>query len=135
MGKQSLVWTVTTAGVGAALVALSLTNPASSEYQAKVLAPVAQEQRSTSDALLASILQSLPLASSSQSSHDPSGLVTLLMDHTKRDNYVIMSVYSTEFDYCQGHTISRSIGKTIGIAGRFYTLEKGNCSGGVRQAD
>jgi len=57
--------------MGAALLALSLTNPALSEYQAQVLSPAAQERRNSSDALLASILQSLPIASSAQDSQDP----------------------------------------------------------------
>ena len=127
MRKSSILWTTTAVGMGAALLALGLTNPALSEYQAQVLSPAAQERRNSSDALLASILQSLPIASSAQDSQDPSGLLTLLTDRTKRENYFIMSVYSTEYDYCQGNTVSRSVGKTVGIAGKFYTLRKGDC--------
>jgi hypothetical protein len=114
--------------IGGILLALGLSNPALSEYQTQILVPAAQERRSSSDAFLASILQSLPIAAApSQDSQDPSGLLTVLTNRTKRDNYLFLSLYSTELDYCQGNTMSRNLSKTVGIAGRFYTLEKGDC--------
>jgi hypothetical protein len=67
------------------------------------------------------------MGSSPESSPDSSGLLTVLMNRTKRDNYVILSVYSTEFDYCQGNSVSRSVGKALGIAGKFYVLQTGDC--------
>jgi hypothetical protein len=35
-------------------------------------------------------------------------------------------VYWTKFDYCPGHSISRSVGETVGIAGKFYTVHRAN---------
>jgi len=109
-------------GVGG--LALALTNPGLPAYQEQVLVSVAQERRSASDALLASILQSLPMPASADP-RDPSGLVSLLLNRTKHENYVLLSVYSTEFDFCQN--MSRAVSKTVGIAGRFYTVDSGDC--------
>ena len=58
MRKSSILWTTTAVGMGAALLALSLTNPALSEYQAQVLGPAAQERRNSSDALFHSSVSS-----------------------------------------------------------------------------
>jgi hypothetical protein len=130
MKRRTVVWGGAAAFVVGLVSVLGLTNPALSQYQEQILVPVAQERHSSSDALLASILQSLPMSSSSSSSlssQDPSGLLTLLMNRTKRDNYLILSVYSTEFDYCQGNSVSRSIGKAVGIAGTFYVVDAGTC--------
>jgi hypothetical protein len=113
--------------MGVTLLALSLTNPALSEYREQILVPAVQERKNSSDVLLVSILQSLPIASSSQSDPNASGPLILLVDRTKRENYFIMSVYSTEFDYCPGNSVSRSVGKTVGIAGKFYTFQTGDC--------
>lgn len=126
MGKQSVMWGSAAALVGA-LALLGMTNPALSEYQEQVLGPVVQERANSSDALLVSILQSLPIPSSSQTSSDSSGLMTVLVNRTKRENYLILSIYSTEFDYCHGSSVSRNIGKTVGIAGTFYKVQKGDC--------
>ncbi|HJU05420.1 MAG TPA: DUF4359 domain-containing protein [Nitrospiraceae bacterium] len=132
MKRRTVVWGGVATLVIGLLTVLGLTNPALSQYQEKILVPVAQERHSSSDALLASILQSLPMStpslSSSSSIEDPSGLVTVLVNRTKRDNYWLLSVYSTEFDYCQGNGASRSVGKAVGIAGRFYVIDSGMCA-------
>jgi hypothetical protein len=115
---------------GGLIVGLSMTNPALSDYRAQVLLPAAEERNSSSDALVASIVQSLPISGSSQNSHDPSGLLSVLTNRTKRENYVIFSVYSTEFDYCREQTLSRAVSKTVGIGGKFITIEEGDCPNG-----
>lgn len=127
MKKRTIIWGATAALLVSLVSVLGVTNPALSEYREHVLVPAAQQRQSSSDALLASILQSLPMGSSAESSPDSSGPLTVLMDRTKRDNYLILSVYSTEFDYCQGNSVSRSVGKTLGIAGKFYVLQTGDC--------
>jgi hypothetical protein len=123
MRKLSFTW-IGAAVLGVGGVALAPTNPGLATYQEQVLVSVAQERHSASDALLASILQSLPMPASPDP-RDPSGLVSLLLNRTKRENYVLLSVYSTEFDFCQN--MSRAASKTLGIAGRFYTVDLGKC--------
>ena len=44
-----------------------------------------------------------------------------------RSNYGMFSVYSTEFDYCEGNGAVRTVGRSLGIAGKFYILDKGEC--------
>ncbi len=127
MKKRTVIWGATAALLVSLVSVLGVTNPALSEYREQILVPAAQQRQSSSDALLASILQSLPMGSSPESSPDSSGLLTVLMKRTKRDNYVILSVYSTEFDYCQSNSVSRSVGKALGIAGKFYVLQTGDC--------
>ncbi|MGH7233401.1 MAG: DUF4359 domain-containing protein [Nitrospiraceae bacterium] len=127
MKKHTVLWGGATALLIGFVCVLGLTNPALSEYQTQILMPAAQDRHSSSDTLLASILQSLPTSSASPSSQDPSGLLPVLMNRTKRENYLILSVYSTEFDYCQGNSVSRSVGKAIGIAGKFYVVQTGAC--------
>jgi hypothetical protein len=123
MRRSSLTW-ISTAVLGIGGFALALTNPGLPAYQEQVLVSVTQERHSASDALLASILRSLPMPASPDP-HDPSGLVSLLMNRTRRENYVLWSVYSTEFDFCQN--MSRVASKSVGIAGRFYTIDAGKC--------
>jgi hypothetical protein len=114
---------------GGMLGALGVSNPDLLAYQQTVLTVVAQERRSTSDAmLLTSILQSIAIPSSSmgKSEHAPS-VLTVLTDRTRRFNYVMFSVYTTEFDYCESQNAVRTAGRSLGIAGKFYTLDKGEC--------
>jgi hypothetical protein len=127
MKKRTVIWGAAAALLVSLVSVLGITNPDLSEYREQILVPAAQQRQSSSDALLASILQSLPMGSSPESSQDSSGPLSVLVNRTKRDNYAILSVYSTEFDYCQGNTVSRSVGKTLGIAGKFYVLETGDC--------
>lgn len=126
MKRSILVWGGAAVALSGVFVFLILSNPVLSDYQAQVLTPLAQERRSASDAMLASILQSLPIATSA--SQGENNVLTLLTSRTKHSNYLLLSMYSTELDYCEGSTVSRSVTKSIGIAGRFYMLEKGNCS-------
>jgi len=128
MKTQSLWPLIAVTMLGAVFVVLGVSNPGLLDYQAQVLAPAAEERRSSSDAMLTSILKSIPLPTSSSESEReaPNGLM-LLTDRTKRANYVVFSVYSTEFDYCDSNTPSRAVGRSLGIAGTFYTLEKGAC--------
>jgi uncharacterized protein DUF4359 len=128
MKNQSLWPLIGVTTLGAVFVALGLSNPALLDYQAQVLAPAAEERHTASDAMLTSILQSiqLPKASSERKREAPTVLM-LLTDRTKRANYVVFSVYSTEFDYCDSSTPSRAVGRSLAIAGTFYTLEKGAC--------
>src|SRR5262245_39949740 len=127
MKKPSVLWGATAALLVSVVSILGVTNPALSEYREQILVTAAHHRQRSSDALLAAILQSLPMGSSPESSQDSSGLLTVLMNRTKRDNYAILSVYSTEFDYCQANSVSRSVGKTLGIAGKFYVLQTGDC--------
>jgi hypothetical protein len=126
--KHSLWPLIAVTFLGAGFVALGVSNPAPVEYQAQVLAPMTEQRHSPSDAMLTSILQSieLPRSSTGKERGAPNAL-TLLTDRTKRANYVVFSVYSTEFDYCDSATPSRAIGRSLGIAGTFYTLDKGVC--------
>jgi hypothetical protein len=110
------------------LAILGASNPDLLEYQQKVLADVAQERQSASDAMLTSILQSIAIPG--RSAHDNAqapSVLTVLTDRTRRSNYVMFSVYTTEFDYCESQNAVRSVGRSLGIAGKFYTLEKGEC--------
>ena len=126
--KQSLLPLIGVTMLGAGFVALGVSNPAPLDYQAQVLAPVAEERRSASDAMLTSILQSIEVPKpSSGSTRDAPNALALLADRTKRANYVVFSVYSTEFDYCDTATPTRAVGRSLGIAGTFYTLDTGTC--------
>jgi hypothetical protein len=113
---------------GGMLGALGVSNPDLLAYQQTVLTVVAQERQSASDAMLTSILQSIaiPSSSMSKSEHAPS-VLTVLTDRTRRSNYVMFSVYTTEFDYCESQNAVRTAGRSLGIAGKFYTLDKGEC--------
>jgi hypothetical protein len=113
---------------GGMLGALGISNPDLLAYQQTVLTVVAQERQSASDAMLTSILQSIaiPSSSMSKSEHAPS-VLTVLTDRTRRSNYVMFSVYTTEFDYCESQNAVRTAGRSLGIAGKFYTLDKGEC--------
>lgn len=117
--------------LGVAFVLLSLFNPALPDYQLQVLAPIAQARHSASDAVLSSILQSISLPGKENTGEESPNPVTLLVNRTTRSNYVVFSVYTTEFDYCDGNS-ARAVGRTLAIAGRFYTIEKGDCSPGHR---
>jgi hypothetical protein len=114
--------------LGTGFLALGLSNPAPLEYQTRVLAPMVEQRHSASDAMLTSILQSidLPKSSTGKDRETPNALA-LLSDRTKRANYVVFSVYSTELDYCDSATPSRAVGRSLGIAGTFYTLDNGAC--------
>ena len=124
-------WTKWATGItfmfGMTLAGLGASNPELPAYQKVVLTSVAQERQSASDAMLTSILQSIsiPISSTDQSAQPPS-VLTVLTDRTKRANYVMFSVYTTEFDYCEGNAV-RTVGRSLGIAGTFYTFEKGDC--------
>jgi hypothetical protein len=113
---------------GGMFAALGASNPDLLAYQETVLTVVAQERQSASDAMLTSILQSIaiPSSSMSKSEHAPS-VLTVLTDRTRRSNYVMFSVYTTEFDYCESQNAVRTAGRSLGIAGKFYTLDKGEC--------
>ena len=113
---------------GGMLGALGISNPDLLAYQQTVLTVVAQERQSASDAMLTSILQSIaiPSSSMSKSEHAPS-VLTVLTDRTRRSNYVMFSVYTTEFDYCESQNAVRTAGRSLGIAGKFSTLDKGEC--------
>jgi hypothetical protein len=113
---------------GGMFAALGASNPDLLAYQETVLTVVAQERQSASDAMLTSILQSIaiPSSSMSKSEHAPS-VLTVLTDRTRRSNYVMFSIYSTEFDYCENQNAVRTAGRSLGIAGKFYTLDKGEC--------
>jgi hypothetical protein len=113
---------------GGMFAALGASNPDLLAYQETVLTVVAQERQSASDAMLTSILQSIAIPSSSlsKSEHAPS-VLTVLTDRTRRSNYVMFSVYTTEFDYCESQNAVRTAGRSLAIAGKFYTLDKGEC--------
>ncbi|MDQ6732607.1 MAG: DUF4359 domain-containing protein [Nitrospirota bacterium] len=110
------------------LAVFGLSNPDLLDYQKAVLTGVALERQSASDAMLTSILQSIAIPSSSmdKSEHAPS-VLTVLTDRTRRSNYVMFSVYTTEFDYCESQNAVRTVGRSLGIVGKFYTLDKGEC--------
>jgi len=113
---------------GGMFAILGASNPDLLEYQQKVLAVVAQERQSASDAMLTSILQSIAIPG--RSAHDNAqtpSVLTVLTDRTRRSNYVMFSVYTTEFGYCESENAVRSMGRSLGIAGTFYTLDKGEC--------
>jgi len=110
------------------LGALGISNPDLLAYQQTVLTVVAQERQSASDAMLTSILQSIAIPSSSMSKSEHAlSVLTVLTDRTRRSNYVMFSVYTTEFDYCESQNAVRTAGRSLGIAGKFYTLDKGEC--------
>jgi hypothetical protein len=110
------------------LIGLVASNPELQDYQKQVLAPVAEERPSASDAMLTSILQSIAIPSSSAGTIDPApSVLTVLTDRTRRANYGMFSIYSTEFDYCEGNSAVRTVGRSLGIAGKFYSLDKGEC--------
>ena len=114
---------------GGAFIGLGASNPELLDYQREVLAPVAQERHSASDAMLTSILQSISVSNSSTGKSSPApSVLTVLTDRTRRANYGMFSVYSTEFDYCEGNSAVRMVGRSLGIAGNFYILDKGECS-------
>ena len=129
MKRESSLWPmIGLTMLGGVFMALGWSNPVLLDYQAQVLGPAVQVRRSASDAMLTSILQSIPLPkTSSESGREAPNVLMLLTDRTKRANYVVFSVYSTEFDYCDSATPSRAVGRSLGIAGTFYTLEKGAC--------
>jgi len=110
------------------LAVLGASNPDLLAYQQTVLTVVAQQRQSASDAMLTSILQSIaiPGRSAHDNGHAPS-VLTVLTDRTRRSNYVMFSVYTTEFDYCGSQNAVRSVGRSLGIAGKFYTLDEGEC--------
>ena len=113
---------------GGMLGALGVSNPDLLAYQQTVLTVVAQERQSASDAMLTSILQSIAIPSSSMSKSEHAlSVLTVLTDRTRRSNYVMFSVYTTEFDYCESQNAVRTAGRSLGIAGKFYTLDKGAC--------
>jgi hypothetical protein len=113
---------------GGMLGALGISNPDLLAYQQTVLTVVAQERQSASDAMLTSILQSIAIPSSSMSKSEHAlSVLTVLTDRTRRSNYVMFSVYTTEFDYCESQNAVRTAGRSLGIAGKFYTLDKGAC--------
>jgi hypothetical protein len=113
---------------GGAFVGLGASNPELWDYQQEVLMPVAQERHSASDAMLTSILQSISIPSSSAGTSEPApNVLTVLTDRTRRTNYGMFSVYSTEFDYCEGNSSVRTVGRSLGIAGKFYILDTGEC--------
>ena len=113
---------------GGALIGLGASNPELPDYQKDVLAPVAQERPSASDAMLTSILQSISIPSASAGKSGPApSVLTVLTDRTRRANYGMFSVYSTEFDYCEENSALRTVGRSLGIAGKFYVLDKGEC--------
>nr|MBA3754563.1 DUF4359 domain-containing protein [Nitrospira sp.] len=73
-------------------------------------------------------LQSISIPSSSAGNSEPApSVLTVLTDRTRRANYGMFSVYSTEFDYCEGNSVVRTVGRSLGIAGKFYILDKGEC--------
>jgi hypothetical protein len=113
---------------GGAFVGLGASNPELLDYQQEVLMPVAQERHSASDAMLTSILQSISIPSSSAGTSEPApNVLTVLTDRTRRTNYGMFSVYSTEFDYCEDNSSVRTVGRSLGIAGKFYILDTGEC--------
>ncbi len=113
---------------GGAFAGLGASNPELLDYQQEVLVPVAQERHSASDAMLTSILQSISIPSSSAGRNDSApNVLTVLTDRTRRTNYGMFSFYSTEFDYCEGNSSVRTVGRSLGIAGKFYILDKGEC--------
>jgi hypothetical protein len=113
---------------GGAFIGLGASNPELPHYQKEVLAPVAQERHSASDAMLTSILRSIPIPNSSTGNSEPApSVLTVLTDRTRRANYGMFSLYSTEFDYCEGNGAVRTVGRSLGIAGKFYILDKGEC--------
>jgi Domain of unknown function (DUF4359) len=122
-------WTIVVLLIGAgAFIGLGASNPELLDYQKEVLAPVAQERPSASDAMLTSILQSISIPSSSPGQSEPApSVLTVLTDRTRRANYGMFSVYSTEFEYCDGNSAVRTVGRSLGIAGKFYILDKGEC--------
>ena len=122
-------WTIVVLLISAGtFIGLGASNPDLLDYQKEVLTPVAQERHSASDAMLTSILQSISLPSSSAGKSDRAPSVfTVLTDRTRRANYGMFSVYSTEFDYCEGNGAVRTVGRSLGIAGKFYILDKGEC--------
>ena len=112
------------------LTVLMVTNPALPDYQAEILVPVAQESASASDAMLASILSSLPAGTFAPSdSSSSSEIVKLLAARTVRHNYGVLSTYETALDYCPGSS-ERAIRRTVGIAKRFYIWSKAACAAG-----
>lgn len=124
--KKSRWWSLSAILIAAILVYCGLSNPTFSDYQREVLAPVVQAQSSASDAMLVSILQSIQLPGQPSQTSQPSPL-TLLSDRTKRNNFILFSVYTTEHDFCPGNALSREWTATLGMAGRFYTLRRGGC--------
>ena len=113
---------------GGAFVGLGASNPELLDYQQEVLMPVAQERHSASDAMLTSILQSISIPSSSAGTSEPApNVLTVLTDRTRRTNYGMFSVYSTGFDYCEDNSSVRTVGRSLGIAGKFYILDTGEC--------
>jgi hypothetical protein len=116
--------------VGAISAVLGTSNPDLQDYQQEVLSPLAQERHSTADAMLTSILQSIAIPRSDDARQPPAPTVlTILTDRTKRSNYGMFSVYTTEFDYCEENHAVRTIGRSLAIAGKFYMIEKGECPG------
>jgi Domain of unknown function (DUF4359) len=107
-----------------AAATLAVMNPGMPEYQRQILAPAAREHAVASDAMLASILSSLPSGAASETA--ASDGVSLLADRTVRHNYVVMSTYDTGLEFCPG-SAARMRTQTVGIAGRFYTWSKGDC--------
>ena len=129
MRSRWSTWTTAVFVISAgAFIGLVASNPELQDYQKQVLGPVAEERPSASDAMLTSILQSISIPSSSAGTGDPTpSVLTVLTDRTRRANYGMFSVYSTEFDYCEGNSAVRTVGRSLGIAGNFYILDKGEC--------
>ncbi len=119
---------IAVAALGLVLVYLATTNPALADYQEVVLKPAAEERSTASDAMLISILQSIPMATDSvDDDQGQTDTLSLLIDRTKRSSYLFFSVYSTEYDYCESQPMKREHTKMLGIAGKFHTLEEGGC--------
>ncbi len=120
---------IAVAVLGIVLVYLKATNPTLADYQEVVLEPAAEERSSNaSDAMLVSILQSISMGTDSVADDQGQiGTLSLLMDRTRRSDYLFCSVYSTEYGYCESQTVKWERTKMLGIAGKFYTFQEGGC--------
>ncbi|MFQ5991676.1 MAG: DUF4359 domain-containing protein [Nitrospiraceae bacterium] len=127
-----IVGGVVVVALGGLMAFLALTNPAMADYQEVILTPAAEKRASASasDAMLVSILQSVPMGADSMSGsegQDQSGMMNLLMSRTHRSNYMLFSIYTTEYDYCEGQAVNRDSTTMIGIAGGFHMWDDGEC--------
>lgn len=131
MKKQNLKWIILgdTLLMGA-LAFLFLTNPVLSDYQAQVLTRAAEERRHTSDSLVASIVRSVSIPgyqAREGDSNDPSGMISLLTNRTMRSNFLFLSFYDTQYDFCPGDKVNREVKRTMGIVGKFIDLGTNGC--------
>ena len=127
-----IVGGVVVVALGGLMAFLALTNPAMADYQEVILTPAAEKRASASasDAMLVSILQAVPMVADSMSEsegQDQSGMMNLLMSRTHRSNYMLFSIYTTEYDYCEGQTVNRDSTTMIGIAGGFHMWDDAEC--------